>query len=149
MRARVTLAVVALVLVAGVATSWILERGAVPQSVSASGGYHVRVTRDGRELASYDLAALKAVGEKRVVAQGSAQVGPALVDVLKCSGVSEFSAVTVIGMGARDGGRLELTASQVGTDCVLAIAKRGTAKLAGPKIPSGKRVRDVTELQVR
>jgi hypothetical protein len=148
-RTRVTLAAVALVLVAGVAAGWVLERGTAPQAAAASGGYHVRVTRDGRELASYDLAALKAVGEKRVVAQGSAQVGPTLADVLKRSGVGEFSAVTVIGMGTRDSGRLDLTASQVGTDSVLAIAKRGTAKLAGPKIPSSKRVRDVTELQVR
>jgi hypothetical protein len=149
-RARVTLAAVAFVLVAGVAVGWLLEhRAASTAAASTSGSYRVRVTQDGRELASFDLAGLKAVGSKTVMAQGSPQVGPLLLDVLKRAGVAKFSAITVLGAGTRDSGRLELEAADVGTDTVLAVAKRGTVKVAGPTIPSTKRVRDVKEIQVR
>jgi hypothetical protein len=149
MRARITLAAVAFVLVAGVAAGWLFENRNAASAGSPAGAYHVRVTRDGRELADFDMAALRAVGEKRVMAQGSPQVGPTLADVLKRAGVRDFSAVTVVGLGARDVGKLELSASDAGTDTVLAFAKRGTVKIAGPKIPSKMRVRDVTEIRVR
>jgi hypothetical protein len=149
MRARVTLAAVALVLVASVAAGWVFESQASRAAAPAAAGYQVRVTRQGRELASFDLDALKAIGLKKVVVQGSEQEGPTLLSVLERAGVRDFSAVTILGAGARDGGRLELGAEDVGADTVLAVAKRGTVKIAGPRIPSDKRVRDVTEIQVR
>jgi len=143
------LAAVALVLVAGVAVSWFFESRQVPGTTPASGSYRVRVTRGGRELASFDLAALQAVGSKTVTVQGGQETGPALLDVLKRAGVSEFSALTILGAGIRDDGRLEIAVADVGPDTVLAVAKRGTVKVAGPSIPKAKRVRDVTEIQVR
>lgn len=148
MRARVTLAAVALVLIASVAAGWYFENRNTPAVTSASGGYHVLVTREGRSLASFDLAALKAIGSKTVTLQGRVEEGPALLDVLKRAGVRDFTAVTVLGAGTRDSGQLELPASDVGPDTVLAVAKRGTVKIAGPAIPRDKRVRDVTEIQV-
>lgn len=145
MRARVTLAAVALVLLASVAVGWFLENRAAPTSAA----YRVRVTQQGRVLASFDLAGLKAVGSKTVVVQGGQQVGPPLLDVLKRAGVTGFSAITVLGEGTRDKGRLVLKSADVASDTVLAVAKRGTVKIAGPNIPQTMRVRDVTEIQVR
>ena len=72
----------------------------------------MRVTRDGRELASFDLAELRAVGTATVIAQGSVQEGPRLIDVLKRAGVEDFSSVTVLGTGVRDSGRLELACAR-------------------------------------
>lgn len=153
MRTRVAMAVVALVLVASVAAGWALEHrsAATPTPVSASGAsaYRVKVTRDGRELASFDLAGLQAIGMRSVTVQGGAEQGPPVVDVLRRAGVTAFTSITVLGTGARDSGRLDLPRSEVGSDTVLDIAKRGTVKIAGPAIPWAKRVRDVTEIQVR
>jgi len=109
----------------------------------------VRVTKHGRQLAAYDLQELKAFGMRKVVVQGGAEEGPALLDVLTHAGVSDFGSLTILGPGQRDSGRLELKASDVGPDTVLDVAKRGTVKIAGPSIPRNKRVRDITEIQVK
>jgi hypothetical protein len=149
MRTRWTLAAVALALVASVAAGWYFENQLAATGKPSPGAYQVRVIRDGRELASFDLAALSAIGTQTVIAQGSLQQGPRLADVLKRAGVNEFSAVTVVGTGVRDSGRLDLASGDIGTDTLLSVAKRGTVKVAGPRIPSNKRVRDVTEIRVR
>jgi hypothetical protein len=147
-----TMLAVALVLVAGVAASWYFEQRAAPATSVASASpssYRVRITRDGRELASFDLAALQAIGVRSVVVQGGSEQGPALLDVLRKAGADSFSAVTVIGAGTHDKGRLDLAAADIGPDTVLDVAKRGTVKIAGPRIPRDKRVRDIKEIQVR
>ena len=146
---------VTLVLIAGVAAGWYFEYRAAPAaSASVSTGasasaYRVRITRGGRELASFDLSALKAIGMQKVVVQGGSEEGPRLLDVLRKAGVASFSALTVLGAATHDKGRLDIAAADIGTDTVLAVAKRGTVKIAGPKIPHDKRVRDVKEIQVR
>jgi hypothetical protein len=151
MRSRVTLTAVALALVASVAAGWFFEsRYASPGGSVSGDAYRVRVTRDGRLLAAFDLAALRAVGTETVIAQGSKQQGPRLVDVLRRAGVDQFASVTVIGPGTRDSGVLDLPSAKVSSDTVLSVAKkRGTVKIAGPTISAGQRVRDVTEIQVR
>ena len=145
--------VVALVLLAGVAAGWYFEYRATPATGSSAGSsasaYHIRVTRDGRELASFDLAALRALGMKSVVVQGGSEEGPALLDVLRKAGVGDFSAVTILGAATHDKGHLDLAAADIGPDTVLNVAKRGTVKIAGPRIPRDKRVRDIKEIQVR
>lgn len=151
MRSRVTLTAVALALVVSVAAGWYLEsRYASPSGAASGDAYRVRVTRDGRLLAAFDLDALRAVGTETVIAQGSKQQGPRLLDVLRRAGVDEFASVTVIGAGTRDSGVLDLPAAKVSSDTVLSVAKkRGTVKIAGPTISASERVRDVTEIQVR
>jgi hypothetical protein len=146
-----TLAAIALALLVGVAAVWFFETRPAP-TVPPSGStnaYRVRVTRQGRELASFDLLALQAIGSKSVVLQGGREEGPPLLDVLKRAGVTTFTSVTIIGTGTRDSGRLELASADIGADTVLDVAKRGTVKIAGPEIPREMRVRDVTEIQVR
>jgi len=150
-RSRTTIAVAALVLVAGVAAAWWFEAAApVPASSSAAAsGYHVRVTRDGRQLASFDLAQLQAIGVKSVRVQGGTETGPPLLTVLAHAGAQDFTTITLIGTGERDTGRLDIGVADVGADTVLDIARRGTVKVAGPNIPRDMRVRDITEIQVR
>jgi hypothetical protein len=150
-RARVTIAVATLVLVAGVATAWWFESVTPPAAMSAAstGGYHVRITQDGRQIASLNLAQLQAIGMRTVVVQGGTEQGPPLLTVLARVGATDFTTVTIIGAGARDTGRLDISVADVGPDTVLDIAKRGTVKVAGPNIPKDMRVRDVTEIQVR
>ena len=152
MRARVTLAAVALVLVASVAAGWVVEHTSAPRTAtatSAASAYHVRITERGHELASLDVAALEAIGMRSVKVQGGAEQGPPVLDVLRRAGVTDFKSITVLGTGARDSGRLDLPRSDIGPDTVLDVAKRGTVKIVGPAIPWAKRVRDITEIQVQ
>jgi hypothetical protein len=152
-RTRVTIAAVTLVLVAGVAAAWWFEShtpaAGTPAASGAPGGYAVKVTRDGRLLASYSLAQLQAIGMRSVVVQGGTETGPQLLAVLERAGAGTFASVTIIGTGTRDAGRLVLPATDIGPDTVLDIAKRGTVKVAGPSIPREQRVRDIVEIQVR
>jgi hypothetical protein len=148
----VTIAAVTLVLLAGVTAAWWFESSAssaTPSAPGAPSGYAVKVTRDGRLLASYDLAQLQAIGTRSVVVQGGTETGPQLLAVLERAGADGFESVTIIGAGTRDDGRLVLAASDIGPDTVLDIAKRGTVKVAGPNIPREERVRDIVEIQVR
>jgi len=151
MRTRLAIAAVTLVLLAGVAAAWWFESSTPPSAatVASTSTYRVRITRAGRELASFDLAQLQAIGMKTVVVQGGTEQGPSLLAVLERAGASDFTTVTILGTGARDTGRIELGVEDVGPDTVLDIAKRGTVKVAGPGIPYDMRVRDVTEIQVR
>lgn len=120
-----------------------------PVQSGSPADYRVKVVRGGATLRSFDLAELRDVGVKSVTAQGQVQQGPSLLAVLGEAGVTDFTAVDVLGQGLRDKGKLTLTRAQVDGDVVLAIAKRGTVKLAGPNVPSAMRVRDVLELTVR
>jgi hypothetical protein len=160
-RSRWTMLVVGLVLVAAVVAGWYFENHAGPGAVAgaaggsaskpsaAAGAYRVRITRDGHQLASYDLAAFEAMGMRSVVVQGGSEQGPPLLDMLRRAGAGDFSSVTVLGAGTHDSGRLDLPVADIGPDTVLDIAKRGTVKIAGPAIPYNKRVRDITEIQVK
>ncbi|NTU71490.1 MAG: hypothetical protein HGB10_06690 [Coriobacteriia bacterium] len=147
-RSRITVIAVVVVLVAAMGLGWYAERS-VTSPNAPQGAYRVRVTRDGDEIASFDLAGLAAVGERTVTTQGGVERGAPVVDVLAAAGVSGCSTVTVLGMGTRDSGRLEIAYADLGPDTVLDVAKRGTVKVAGPLIPRDMRVRDVTEIQVR
>ena len=149
-RLQVILAAVALALVVSVAAAWVFETQIFPSPQSgAPDEYRVRITRQGEELASFNIEQLKALGVKRVVLQTGVEEGPALADVLASAGVERYASLVILGMGQRDTGRLELSAADVGPDTVLDIAKRGTVKVAGPEIARDERVRDITEIQVK
>jgi hypothetical protein len=160
MRRRVTYIVLAVVLLAVAGVAWYLQSTMnSPGGLAAQGdrlagitsppGYKVTVVENGRTLASYTLAGLEAIGVKHVVVQGQPQDGPTLLSVLAKTGVKHFTAVDVVGEGVRDSGKMTLTRAQVVPDVVLAVAQRGTVKIAGPDIPQDQRIRDVIRLVVK
>lgn len=165
-RTRTTVAAVTFVLLASVTAAWWFEShtpspatstgspasgptGSSASTTTSVGSYRIRISQDGKVLASYSLADLEAMGLKQVVLQGGTERGPVLLTVLARAGARDFTTITIIGSGARDSGRLEIPVADVGPDTVLDIAKRGTVKVAGPNIPYAKRVRDITEIQVK
>ena len=161
MRRRITYIVIGVVLLAAIGGAWFAQsrlsspsaglsaQGDPLAGITAPKGYQVTVMRDGRTLATFTLPALEAVGVKHVVVQGQSQYGPTLLSVLAKAGVKSFSAVDVTGQGVRDSGKLTLTRAQVVPDVVLAVAQRGTVKIAGSDIPQDKRIRDVIRLVVK
>lgn len=112
-------------------------------------GYGVAVTDGSRVLETFDVAQLRALGVRRVMMQGKPETGPTLLSVLGKAGVTQFESVTVIGLGARDSGKLVLDRSAVDQDVLLDVANRGTAKVCGPNIPYDERVRDVVRIEVQ
>jgi hypothetical protein len=142
---RITAAV--LVLVAVVATAWLLDFVARGSAVAES--YRVTVSMDSEELAVFSLDDLRAIESRRVVMQGQVQEGPPLLAVLRAAGVDRFDTVVIRGMGLRDEGILSLKNSEVDEDVLLDYAIRGTVKLCGPDIAWGYRVRDVEEIEVQ
>jgi hypothetical protein len=138
----IALAVTAAALLAAVGIAWWLQASSVQ-------GYQIVVTRDGRELAGFDLEELRALPQSKVVVDGKTESGPALGDVLKAAGVSNFTSVTVRGMGLRDSGTITLLRAEVGPDVLLDFAQRGTMKVVSPDLAWEARVRDVTGIEVR
>lgn len=145
-RIRVLTLAAAALLVVAVAGAWALEKAT---RVAEPPGSRVSVERAGKVLATFDMNGLRALGTKRVVDQGKAQEGPALLKVLEASGVTSFTQLRIVGVGLRDSGKLELARAKVGPDVVLDLADRGTAKIAGPGIAYGDRVRDITRIEVQ
>lgn len=132
-----------------IAAAWGFESWASRETGTPSGAvYSIDVVRAGHSLGRLTLEDLKALGTRRVYMQDQWEEGPTLLAALSSVGAGSFTRVTVIGLGARDDGRLTLKRSDVDQQVILDLALRGTAKLCGPKIPYEKRVRDVTQLVV-
>ena len=143
-RIRVLL-VTAVALVVMIGGAWAAQAWA---SRNPAKVYAVAVERDGKELRRFTFAELEAMKRRRVRMQGQYEEGPTLLSVLDAAGARSFSRLTVTGTAARDDGRLSLTRDEVDNRVLLDLAIRGTAKLCGPNIPMGRRVRDVVRLAV-
>ena len=61
-------------------------------------------------MQGYDLTALRALPQSRIVVDGKAQTGPSLAALLDDAGVAGYHSVVVRGAGLRDKGSLTLTA---------------------------------------
>lgn len=145
MRGRIPLIVIGVVLLVGIGAAWALQALVPSKGVP----YHVTVSQDDRAVASYDLAALQALGVKQVIADGKKQSGPTLASVLAKAGVTGYTQVEIIGPGTDDSGHLILQRASITSDVLLAVSNRGTVKVTSPNIPKDKWVRDVTELVVQ
>ena len=81
---------------------------------------------------------------------GDEQSGPRLLDVLAASGVDDWEAAQVIGMGE---GRvfevgLDIAAADVDESWILDVTNRGTLKLAAEALDRDQWVRDVGEIRI-
>ena len=111
--------------------------------------YTISVVRNSNVLATFDIDQLEALGMKRVKMQGKYEEGPPLLTVLEAAGVQDFETASIVGLGVRDSGYLELPRQDIDENVLIDIANRGTCKIAGPNIAWGDRVRDITRIEVR
>jgi hypothetical protein len=142
-------AVVALAAV--VAVAWVLQASVSDGGSTAAGAtkaYAIRVLKDGELLRSYDLAALRALPQARVVIDGKAQTGPSLTALLADAGAGAYKTVDVRGAGLRDKGSLSLTAAQARHKVQIDFSDRGTVKVCGPALYHAEWVRDVVSIDV-
>jgi hypothetical protein len=141
--------VAAVVVAAAVAVAWELQASVSGEGSSAAGAtkaYAIKVLKDGAPLRSYDLAALRALPQARVVIDGKAQTGPSLTTLLADAGAGEYQTVDVRGAGLRDKGSLSLTAAEVRKKVQLDFSDRGTVKVCGPDLYHAEWVRDVVSI---
>ncbi|MDZ4169656.1 MAG: hypothetical protein U1E26_08375 [Coriobacteriia bacterium] len=143
-RTALAFAIVAGALVLLTLAAWGLDL----RARKAAGPYHVTVEKSGREVASYSIEELRALGMRKVVMDGKLEEGPPLLAVLADAGVAEFTSVTVTGPGVRDSGTITLARRDIDEDVLLDFALRGTTKLCGPEIEYSARVRDVERVIV-
>lgn len=111
----------------------------------------LRVVVDGEVAADWTLVDLRdRVAFAEVTIDGDVQSGPRLLDVLAASGVDQWEAAEVIGMGE---GRvfevgLDISPVEVDDGWILDVTKQGTLKLAAPDLPREQWVRDVGEISI-
>ena len=90
----------AALLVAIVAAAWALQAryadGAGSSGDGPASSYSIVVQRQGTTLKTYDLAALHALPQARVVIDGKAQTGPLLRVLLEDVGVAGYRSVVVL-----------------------------------------------------
>jgi hypothetical protein len=152
-RARGPIGLAVVLVVAAVLAAWGLQARYAGGAGSSKGdpapAYSIAVKRDGRLLKTYDLAALRALPQSRVVIDGKQQTGPSLTVVLKDAGAGRFDSVEVRGAGLRDKGSLTLTAADVLKGVQIDFSDRGTVKVCGPGLYHAEWVRDVISIDAR
>lgn len=143
----------AIVIAAVVAAAWALQGTFAGGTESPSGDsgprYSIAVKRGGEVLKTYDLAALRALPQARVVIDGKEQTGPSLTTLLNDAGAAIFASVDVRGAGLRDKGSLTLNRAEVRQGVQLDFSNRGTVKVCGPGLYHAAWVRDVLAIDVR
>ena len=145
----ILVAVVVIVAIVGIA--WALQGSVSGGGSSAAGAtkaYSIKVLKDGASLKTYDLAALHALPQSRVVIDGKAQTGPSLTALLADAGAGAYTTVDVRGAGLRDKGSLSLTVAQARKKVQLDFSDRGTVKVCGPDLYHAEWVRDVVSIDV-
>jgi hypothetical protein len=153
-RRRPQPAVIAIAAIAAaVILAWALEAAITggaggSQGSPASSAYSIKVEKGGEVLKIYDLAALHALPQSKIVIDGKEQDGPSLPTLLADAGAGTFRTVEVRGAGLRDGGHLSLTAAQAAQRVQLDFTERGTVKVCGPNLTRPQWVRDVLTISV-
>lgn len=112
-------------------------------------GYTLQVLLKGQPKASLTLDQLKALPQTTIAAQG-VQQGPALAQVLKAAGVTDYAKVTAVGlsMGRAGPGQRTLQKAEVTDQTVLDLTGKNTTKLASTAFPREQWVIDVARLEV-
>ena len=92
---------------------------------------------------NFTMADLKNLPLTSIMIGAKAEEGPALLEVLKAAGVTDFKQVTVSGDGT-----LTLTKAQITSQVVLDFSNRGTVKIASPDLPIPSPAKDLTLIKV-
>lgn len=91
------------------------------------------------------LEAVKSLPLTQITVDGKVQEGPKLLEVLALAGVTEFTEVSLSGIGSPS----TLTFKQVDDNTILDFSNRGTMKLATTHIPKADWTKDIAEITVK
>lgn len=86
---------------------------------------------------------LKAMPKVKITVEGIDQEGPALLEVLRVAGVTDFKRVTISGVGS-----VNLSKDQVNAQVMFDFNNRGSVKFASVNVPKANWPKDITKIQV-
>jgi hypothetical protein len=96
-------------------------------------------------VVEFTLDRLKALPLVSILSDGSPEEGPALLDVIKAAGITNFREVTLTGLD----GSYTYARAAITPRVVLDFNNRGSVKLASPELPRDRRVRDIFKIEVK
>jgi hypothetical protein len=122
-----------------------------PTETSPTGeaGYHIKFFLKDKQVASLGITELQTLPKVSLSAFSVSEEGPTLLSVLELAGIKEFTKVQITGMvrGRIASAQLTLNRDEITPEVILDFTNRGTAKLAGAKIPQDNWVIDVSEIR--
>ena len=87
---------------------------------------------------------LQALPASTITVDGKPQDGPALLEVLKAAGVTDFKEVTLTGTST-----LTLNRDQVNAEVILDFNNRGLVKFASTTVPQANWPKDLSKIEVK
>lgn len=139
---KLLLLVLALLLVAcsnGAPTSAPVT-GASPSALEPGA---LQVIRPDGNAKTITMSELKAMPKVKITVEGIDQEGPALLEVLRVAGVTDFKRVTISGVGS-----VNLDKDQVNAQVMFDFNNRGSVKFAALNVPKANWPKDVTTIKV-
>lgn len=107
--------------------------------------YTVKVMLNEKLMKSYTIEDINAMDKKTMEAEGKTEEGPSVLDVLKDSGINDFSNITFVGAWRTEA---DLSREQVDEETLLDITNHGTVKLATHAISKKDWVKDIIKIVV-
>lgn len=92
----------------------------------------------------FSLKELQAMPATTITVDGKPQDGPALLEVLKAAGVTDFKEVTISGSGT-----ITLSKEQVTAEVILDFNNRGLVKFAAAGVPQANWPKDISKIEVK
>lgn len=80
-----------------------------------------------------------------IMSDGKPQEGPAVLDVLKAAGVSDFATLTFTGAN----GSKTMAKVDIKGDVILDFNNRGSVKVVSPTMSKDARITDITKIEVK
>ena len=92
----------------------------------------------------FSLKELQALPATTITVDGKPQDGPAVLEVLKAAGVTDFKELTISGTGT-----ITLSKEQVTAEVILDFNNRGLVKFAATSVPQANWPKDITRIEVK
>lgn len=144
MRSKLLRVVMGLCLVVGVVL------GCAGCGGDESGEYSIKITENGRVLATLRVEDLDSLEEHVIVVEGKEQTGPTLLSALESAGVRDFDTVTIKGLaqGRMAEAQISLDRDEIDDQVILDKSNEGTFKVTSPNIPKQEGVVDISEIAI-
>ncbi|HSD83265.1 MAG TPA: hypothetical protein VLG46_05380 [Anaerolineae bacterium] len=92
----------------------------------------------------FSLKDLQALPTTTITVEGKSEDGPAVLEVLKAAGITDFKEVTISGSGS-----VTLSKEQVTAEVIFDFTNRGTVKFAATHIDKATWPKDITRIEVK
>jgi hypothetical protein len=92
----------------------------------------------------FSLKDLQALPAATITVDGKPQDGPAVLDVLKAAGITDFKEVTFTGTSS-----ITLSREQITAEVILDFNNRGLVKFAATSVPQANWPKDLSKIEVK